>query len=69
MNNNIIKMMREAKISNSLWFYKVIGQELIAKNFIEKLLNVRIKSICKNEMDNRIRFEVLVDDNEKKYDV
>lgn len=69
MNNNIIKMRRGAKISDSFWFYEVIGQESIAKNFIEKLLNVRIKSICKNEMGNRIRFEVLVDDNEKKCDV
>lgn len=69
MNNNVRKMIKEAKVSDDLWFNKVMGKELIAKNFIEELLNVRIKFIHKIKIENEIKFEVLVNGEEKKYDV
>lgn len=69
MNNNVRKMIKEAKVLDDLWFNKVIGKELIAKNFIEELLNVRIKSIHKIKIENAIRFEVLVNGEEINYDV
>ncbi|GEQ15588.1 hypothetical protein [Clostridium butyricum] len=62
-------MKIEAKISDSFWFYKVVGQELIAKSLIEELLDIRIESIRKIEMKNAIRFEIIRNSEELKYDV
>lgn len=69
MKNNIVKMTREAKISDSFWFYKVVEEESIAKSLIESLLDMRIKSIGKIEIESGIRFEVLRNGEETRYDI
>ena len=78
MKNSMEKIINEAKIYEDFWFCRVISKEEIAKNLIEEILRIKIKSIQNintqksinlKEGKKGVRFDVLVEGDEAIYDI
>ena len=78
MDKSIEKIIKEAKIYEDFWFCRVISKKDIAKNLIEEILKIKIKSIQNVDTQKAInlkegrkgvRFDVLVEGDDAIYDI
>ena len=78
MDNSIENLIKEAKIYDDFWFCRVISKKDIAKNLIEEILKIKIKSIQNVDTQKSInlkegrkgvRFDVLVEGEDAIYDI